>query len=320
RRPHAPRRRRGRSFRDRMAAAVRNGESKILSVAVRDRHRRRGRAHWTGEPLRRRRQGDRDRAWRVREAGAATAHPRALHQIRAQHLAARGGPDLRRFARARVHGLLRPRRRRGRRRAAREAPPQLQAAVAVLTMKDFTGRAALVTGGSRGVGRAIALELAARGADVAIVYKSRRESADEVAAAIATHGVKTLALPADVGDSHAVAAAFARACEAFGGIDILAHSAGAPVAWKPVREQDPRSWAEFVRSDLIGAFNVVHAAVGHMHARGRGVIIAISSIAAQMCQSRNSQGAAAKAGVEALIRVVAREEGRYGIRANVISI
>jgi len=177
-----------------------------------------------------------------------------------------------------------------------------------------------VTGGSRGVGRAIALELAARGADVAVVYKSRRESAEEVAAGIAAHGVKALALQADVGDSHAVGAAFARACDAFGGIDILAHSAGAPVEWKPVREQDPANWAEFVRNDLIGAFNVVHAAVGHMHARGRGVIIAISSIAAQMCQSRNSQGAAAKAGVEALIRVVAREEGRYGIRANVISI
>ena len=187
-------------------------------------------------------------------------------------------------------------------------------------MQDFTGRAAFVTGGSRGVGRAIALEFAARGADVAIVYKSRRESAEKVAAEIAAHGRKALALQADVGDSHAVAAAFARACEAFGGIDILAHSAGAPVEWKAVRDQDPRNWADFVRSDLIGAFNVVHAAVGHMHARGRGVIIAISSIAAQMCQPRNSQGAAAKAGVEALIRVVAREEGRYGIRANVISI
>jgi len=187
-------------------------------------------------------------------------------------------------------------------------------------MKDFTGRAAFVTGGSRGVGRAIALAFAARGADVAVVYKSRRESAEEVAAAIAAQGCKALALQADGGESAAVAAAFARACEAFGGIDILAHSAGAPVAWKPVREQDPRSWAEFVRSDLIGAFNVVHAAVGHMHTRGRGVIIAISSIAAQMCHSRNSQGAAAKAGVEALIRVLAREEGRYGIRANVISI
>jgi 3-oxoacyl-[acyl-carrier protein] reductase len=187
-------------------------------------------------------------------------------------------------------------------------------------MHDFANRAAFVTGGSRGVGRAVALEFAARGADVAVVYKSRRDSAEKVAAEIAAHGGKALALQADVGDSAAVAAAFARACDDFGGVDVLVHSAGAQVAWANVRDQDPRQWAEFVRSDLIGAFNVVHAAVRHMHERGRGVIIAVSSIAAQMCQPRNSQGAAAKAGVEALIHVVAREEGRYGIRANVISI
>jgi 3-oxoacyl-[acyl-carrier protein] reductase len=190
----------------------------------------------------------------------------------------------------------------------------------VSTMKDFSTRAAFVTGGSRGVGRAIALEFAARGANVAVVYKERREAAERVAAAVEARGGRSLALQADVGDSAAVAAAFARALDAFGGIDVVAHSAGATVAWASVRDQDPAAWAEFMRSDLIGAFNVVHAAVRHMHERGRGVIIAISSIAAQMCQPRNSQGAAAKAGVEALIRVVAREEGRYGIRANVISI
>ena len=187
-------------------------------------------------------------------------------------------------------------------------------------MGDFSGRAAFVTGGSRGVGRAIALEFAGRGANVAIVYKSSRESADQVAAEIASHGGRALALQADVGDCDAITRAFAHALDTFGSIDILAHSAGAPVEWKNVREQDPKTWAAFVRNDLIGTFNIIHAAVRHMHDRGRGVIVAISSIAAQMCQSRNSQGAAAKAGVEALIRVVAREEGRYGIRANVISI
>ena len=187
-------------------------------------------------------------------------------------------------------------------------------------MGDFSGRAAFVTGGSRGVGRAIALEFAGRGANVAIVYKSSRESADQVAAEIASHGRRALALQADVGDCDAITRAFAHALDTFGSIDILAHSAGAPVEWKNVRDQDPKTWAAFVRNDLIGAFNIIHAAVRHMHDRGRGVIVAISSIAAQMCQSRNSQGAAAKAGVEALIRVVAREEGRYGIRANVISI
>jgi 3-oxoacyl-[acyl-carrier protein] reductase len=187
-------------------------------------------------------------------------------------------------------------------------------------MGDFSGRAAFVTGGSRGVGRAIALEFAGRGANVAIVYKSSRESADRVAAEIISHGASGLALQADVGDCDAITKAFAHALATFGSIDILAHSAGALVEWKNVRDQDPKTWAAFVRNDLIGAFNIIHAAVHHMHDRRRGVILAISSIAAQMCQSRNSQGAAAKAGVEALIRVVAREEGRYGIRANVISI
>jgi NAD(P)-dependent dehydrogenase (short-subunit alcohol dehydrogenase family) len=78
-------------------------------------------------------------------------------------------------------------------------------------MHDFTNRAAFVTGGSRGVGRAIALEFAARGASVAVVYKERREAAEKVAAEVAARGGRSLALKADVGDSAAVAAAFARA-------------------------------------------------------------------------------------------------------------
>lgn len=187
-------------------------------------------------------------------------------------------------------------------------------------MGEFSGRATFVTGGSRGVGRAIALEFATRGAAVAIVYKSSRQKAEEVVAAIESGGGKGIALEADVGDPGAVATAFAKATETFGAIDFLVHSAGALVEWANVRDQDPKLWAAFVRTDLIGSFNVIHEAVCHMHARGRGVIVAISSIAAQMCQARNSQGAAAKAGLEALVRVVAREEGRYGVRANAISI
>lgn len=187
-------------------------------------------------------------------------------------------------------------------------------------MGDFSGRTALITGGSRGVGRSIALEFASRGAAVAIVYKSNRQKADEVVAAVESGGGKALALQADVGDHDAVAAAFTKTTDTFGNIDYLMHSAGAPVEWANVRDQDPKRWAAFIRNDLIGSFNVIREAVIHMHARGRGVIVAISSIAAQMCQARNSQGAAAKSGLEALVRVVAREEGRYGVRANAISI
>jgi 3-oxoacyl-[acyl-carrier protein] reductase len=187
-------------------------------------------------------------------------------------------------------------------------------------MGEFSNQAAVVTGGSRGVGRAIALELAARGAAVAIVYKSNEEKAKEVVAQVQARGNKCIAIAADVGNADTVEKMFSQAVDALGNIGIVAHSAGAPVEWANVRDQDPASWAAFIRNDLVGAFNVVREAVRHMHEQKRGVIAAVSSIAAQMCQARNSQGAAAKAGLEALIRVVAREEGRYGIRANAIAI
>lgn len=187
-------------------------------------------------------------------------------------------------------------------------------------MAEFAGCAAFVTGGSQGVGKAAAIEFGRRGAAVAVVYNSSRESAEQIVAEIESFGSRAMALQADVGDHSSVSDAFTSAVEAFGGVDIVVHSAGAPIEWISVREHDPKKWAEFVRVDLIGSFNVIHQAVRHMHGRGRGVILAISSIAAQMCQAHNSEGAAAKAGMEALIRVVAREEGRHGIRANAISI
>lgn len=187
-------------------------------------------------------------------------------------------------------------------------------------MGDLAGQVALVTGGSRGVGRAICLELAGRGADIAFIYHNRDSLAEETAKAVEATGRRALALRLDISDGAAVDAAVARAVKELGPIDILAHAVGARVNWSPVRALGHEEWSNFLAVDLTGAFNAIRAALGHMHERGRGVIVAISSIAAQMCQPRNGQGAAAKAGLEALIRVVAREEGRHGIRANVVSI
>jgi NAD(P)-dependent dehydrogenase (short-subunit alcohol dehydrogenase family) len=187
-------------------------------------------------------------------------------------------------------------------------------------MTEFAGKVALITGGSRGVGRAAAHEFARRGADLAIVFKSRRDLADKVTSEIRSRGVKCLALQADLADADATRRAFERAVGELGRLDVLVHSAGAQVSWRPVREHDPKIWADFIANDLVGGFNAIQQAVRHMRAAKSGVIVAISSIASQMCQSRNSQGAAAKAGLEALIRVVAREEARSGIRANAIPI
>ncbi len=177
-----------------------------------------------------------------------------------------------------------------------------------------------MTGGSRGIGRAVCLELARAGADVALLYQTDVRAAEESAAAVRAAGVRAVTIQADVADAAAVEAGTEAAIRQLGRLDILVHSAGAPVAWKHVRELTPGEWARFMAVDLSGAFHAIRAVLGHMHGRRRGAIIAISSIAAQMCQARNALGAAAKAGLEALIRVVAREEGRHGIRANAVAV
>lgn len=184
----------------------------------------------------------------------------------------------------------------------------------------LSGRVGFVTGGSRGIGRAVCLELARAGADVAFSYRSDEAAARETEAEVRALGVKTCHWPADVSDPKAVEDLVARVLSALGRIDVLVHSAGALAAWRPVRELTVEEWTNYIAVDLHGTFHVIRAVLPHMHARGGGVIIALSSIAAQMCQARNAQGAVAKAGVEALVRVLAREEGRHGIRVNAVAV
>jgi NAD(P)-dependent dehydrogenase (short-subunit alcohol dehydrogenase family) len=182
------------------------------------------------------------------------------------------------------------------------------------------GKSVLVVGGSRGIGRACCVEFARAGANVGFIYKSATDAAQETLTAISPAQVKSLSIQVDVTDPAAVRDGFDLFIETFGRLDVMVHAAGAMVTWSSVRDHDPQAWAKFIDNDLCGAFHTVQNAVRIMHDQGAGSIVAISSIAAQMCQARNSQGAAAKAGLEALIRVVAREEGRHGIRANAVAV
>lgn len=167
-------------------------------------------------------------------------------------------------------------------------------------------RKVLVVGGNGGIGAACAERFAQDGARVALIARAARSGR------FPTH-------LADVADASAVSEAVAAAARDLGGLDVVVHAVGAPVDWRPIHDLDAAGWAGFIATDLIGTFNVLQAAIRQMRGTG-GAIVAISSIAARMCQPRNSQGAAAKAGVEALIRVAAREEGRHGIRVNAVSI
>jgi NAD(P)-dependent dehydrogenase (short-subunit alcohol dehydrogenase family) len=185
---------------------------------------------------------------------------------------------------------------------------------------DFQNKKALVTGGSRGIGRAACLELARRGADVAFIYRNRDAEAQATAAEIRALGRRALALKADLAHASIVGAAIDRAAAELGGLDVLVQAAGAMVSWRETAELSTEDWDRYLAVDLSGAFYAIRASLPHLRKAAAGAIVAISSIAAQMCQPRNVQGAAAKAGLEAMVRVVAREEARQGIRANAVAI
>jgi NAD(P)-dependent dehydrogenase (short-subunit alcohol dehydrogenase family) len=185
--------------------------------------------------------------------------------------------------------------------------------------RELEDKKALVTGGSRGIGRAVCLELARRGADVAFIYHSRDIEARATAVEIRALGRVALALKTDLRMP---------TVSAWPSTAQRPNSDGSTYWYKRRRhgemarggELSTEDWDRYLAVDLSGAFYVIRAAVPHLRKTGGGAIVAISSIAAQMCQARNVQGAAAKAGLEAVVRVVAREEGRRGIRANAVAV
>lgn len=179
---------------------------------------------------------------------------------------------------------------------------------------------ALITGASGGVGRAVAVELAKHGYSSALLYRNGAKAAEEAAEAVRAAGGEALTIQADLTDPEAVERAVQATVDHFGALDVLAHCAGAYTAWKTIRGLSVKEWQDFLNADLSGFFYVLAACVRHMHEQKKGSIVAVSSIAAQACQPRGGQAAAAKAGLEALVRVVAKEEGRHGIRANGVAI
>ncbi|MFM8285183.1 MAG: SDR family NAD(P)-dependent oxidoreductase [Planctomycetaceae bacterium] len=183
---------------------------------------------------------------------------------------------------------------------------------------DFANRVALVTGGSRGIGRAIALQLAAGGADIALSYATRPEPAAETCAAITALGRRAIALPCDVRSQSDVDALVAGARQALGPIDLLAHC-GAISNTCTHAELTFDRWAETIDANLHGAFRAVFAVKDEMLARGFGRIVLLSSVAALRPRARQIHYATAKAGVIALARCCAEAFAPHNVRVNCIA-
>lgn len=183
---------------------------------------------------------------------------------------------------------------------------------------DLTGRTALVTGGSRGIGAAIALVLAEAGANVAVNYRERAAEAQSVAAAIQALGHRAIAVQADVSNAEAVAAMVQTAARDLGPIDILVNNAGIAL----IRGIDDLTEADFdqtIAVNLKSAFLCTQAVLGHMRARKWGRIVNISSGAARGAGGVGLHYNASKAGMEGLTRGYAARLVKEGITVNAVA-
>jgi 3-oxoacyl-[acyl-carrier protein] reductase len=183
---------------------------------------------------------------------------------------------------------------------------------------SLSGRVALVTGGSRGIGRAIAETLAGRGAAVAVAYREREDAAREATDAIRAHGVRTLAVRCDVGDEKQVERLFATVTQQLGPVDILINNAGI------VRDglfllMDRSVWDPVLRVNLDGVYHCMRAAVRSMMLRGWGRIINITSPSAYAGVPGQANYAASKAAIVGLTRTVARELASKGVLINAVA-
>ncbi|KON29240.1 hypothetical protein AC482_06980 [miscellaneous Crenarchaeota group-15 archaeon DG-45] len=179
------------------------------------------------------------------------------------------------------------------------------------------GKKAVVTGSSRGIGRAIALDLAREGADVVVNYLSRGEKAEEVADGIRSMGRRALVARADLSDSGSVRRMIDEAVEEFGGIDILVNNAG--MAHKaPMEEVSEEAWDRVMDVNLRGAFLCCRYAGERMIRQMGGNIVNISSIAAFMPEMNLGAYSVSKAGLNMLTQMLAVEWARYNIRVNAV--
>jgi NAD(P)-dependent dehydrogenase (short-subunit alcohol dehydrogenase family) len=183
---------------------------------------------------------------------------------------------------------------------------------------DLQGRVAIVTGASRGIGRAIALAYAEAGVSV-VVASRKQEGVDAVAGEIAARGGKALAVATHVGQEDAVASLVERAVEAFGGIDILVNNAGTNPHFGPALTATSAQWDKILEVNLRSAFLLTRRVVPHMQARGGGKILNMASLAGLHPSMGMGIYGISKAGLIMLTRVLARELGPDNIQVNALA-
>jgi len=183
-------------------------------------------------------------------------------------------------------------------------------------MFDLKGKTALITGASRGIGRAVAVSLAEAGADLVLLGRDETALA-ETKAAVAATGRRSLVLPADVSSAESMESAVEKACAEFGNIDILVCNAGVQKL-KAFLDMKPDDWQGLINTNLGGAIVTMQSVGRRMVARKQGVVITMASIYSFVGAPGNSIYCMTKGGLMQLSRALAVEWSRYNIRVNAI--
>jgi 3-oxoacyl-[acyl-carrier protein] reductase len=185
-------------------------------------------------------------------------------------------------------------------------------------MIDLSGKSAVVTGGSRGIGRAIALRLAEQGADVAFSYRGNEAAANETVAAVEALGRKALAIQADVSQPESADALVKAALDAFGKVDILVNNAGV-TRDDLIMRMSLDDWRTVLETNLFGAFYCIKAVTRPMLKARAGRIVNITSVSGQAGQTGQANYSSAKAGLIGLTKATARELASRGITCNAVA-
>ena len=186
--------------------------------------------------------------------------------------------------------------------------------------KPFSGRAAIVTGATRGIGRAIALELAKRGADVAFNYAKSADSAESLKSELEGLGVRALSFQCDVANTENATEMVKQVKEEFGRIDFLVNNAGITRDNLILRMKEA-DWDDVIDTNLKGAWNFAKAALRTMlRQEGGGSVLNISSISGEIGMPGQSNYSASKAGMVGLTKALAKEVASRGVTVNALAL
>lgn len=183
---------------------------------------------------------------------------------------------------------------------------------------SLEGRVALVTGGGRGIGKGCTLALARAGADLAINYRKDKDEAENTAAEVRALGRRAVIVQADVADEGQIGAMIQSTIDQLGSLDILVANAGIASRGNMIHDTTTEEMRKVLDTHVMGSFWCARQSLDAMRSNGRGHIIFISSIATLSCGERTAPYTMAKSAIEAMTKVLSKEEGPHGIRVNCI--